>query len=102
MDCRAVVHSFDMPSAKTKRAHTKEWYTFQKADMCAVHKNYYVTNAGKCAKNFMQMIQKSSKMLQTSPQRGHKKLHKIDDSKKLSILKMGIGIERFSYYTSDR
>ena len=32
---------------------------------------------------------------------GTKKLHKLDDSKKLSILKRGIGIEKV-YYTSDR
>ena len=41
-------HCFNMPSARTKRARAKQWYTSNKEDACAAHRKYYATNAEKC------------------------------------------------------
>ena len=41
-------HCFNMPSARTKRAHAKQWYASNKEDACAAHRKYYAANAEKC------------------------------------------------------
>ena len=40
-------HCSDMPSAKTKRQCTKEWYASKKESVHVAHKNYYAANAEK-------------------------------------------------------
>ena len=41
-------HCLNMPSAKTKRVHAKQWYASKKEEICTAHREYYAANAEKC------------------------------------------------------
>ena len=40
--------SFNMPSAKAKRARAKQYYASKKEEVCTAHREYYAANAEKC------------------------------------------------------